>query len=180
MLALIDRHPIIDDVLVTWQSALGSADRAYGGHAYRVFNVARRILGSDGSDDALAVASAFHDIGIWTDGTFDYLAPSAARARDYLRENHPTIGDDVVDALIANHHRLRRVTRGESPAAVDAFRRADLVDVSRGLIRGGVERAFLRELVAAFPHAGFHGLLVRTALSWWVRHPLRPFPMLRL
>lgn len=170
---LIERHSAIEDVLDQWTDALGTARAAYGGHAYRVFNYARRILGGDARDDELAIASAFHDIGIWTDHTFDYLAPSIDRARMYLeREGKPTA---VVAALIENHHRLRRA----NDEVVEAFRRADLVDVSRGIVRASVDRGFVRELVGVFPYAGFHGVLVRTALAWFVRHPLRPFPMMR-
>ena len=33
-----------------------------------------------------AVAVAFHDLGIWTDNTLDYLPPSVNRAKTYLAE----------------------------------------------------------------------------------------------
>jgi hypothetical protein len=33
----------------------------------------------------LVIAACFHDLGIWTDHTFDYLSPSAGLARDYLQ-----------------------------------------------------------------------------------------------
>ena len=32
----------------------------------------------------MAIAAAFHDIGIWTAGTFDYLEPSVRVAAAYL------------------------------------------------------------------------------------------------
>ena len=34
--------------------------------------------------EKIAVATAFHDLGIWTDGTFDYLQPSVRLASAYL------------------------------------------------------------------------------------------------
>ena len=174
----VARHPVIEDTLDAWD--IGDARAAYGGHAYRVFNFARQILGSENHDDELAVASAFHDIGIWTDGTFDYLPPSIAHARDFVREKMPQLSSDRVADIIANHHVLRRIHSGTNAEVIEAFRLADRVDVSRGWLGAGVNRVFRRDVVAAFPYAGFHGILVRTALRWFFRHPLRPLPMLRL
>ena len=166
-------------MLEEWSSALGRDRARYGGHAYRVYNVARRLVGSERRDDELALSSAFHDLGIWSDCTFDYLAPSIARAHAYLEGRAPELPADLIAEVIENHHRLRRVRFGVDPEVIEAFRRADLVDVSRSWYGAGLDRRFLREVVSAFPYAGFHGMLVKTALSWFVRHPLRPLPMLR-
>lgn len=179
MSSLIERHPVIEDVLDEWSAALGQARQGYGGHAYRVYNIARRLVGSARRDDELAVASAFHDLGIWSDGTFDYLEPSIARAQQYLERNPAGMPADLIAEVIVNHHRLRRIRVGIDVELAEAFRRADLVDVSRGFYRAGLDRGYLRELVSEFPYAGFHGRLFRTACSWFIRHPLRPLPMLR-
>jgi hypothetical protein len=170
-----ERHPLIDDVIEEWAAALGSAQGAYRGHAFRVFNIARQ-LGVPRSDE-LALASAFHDLGIWSDKTFDYLEPSIARAETYMRARTPGLSTALVSALIANHHKLRRIRDWD---AVEGFRRADLVDVTRGWFRAGLDGAFFTELVAAFPYGDFHRTLVHTALAWWVRHPLRPVPVVSL
>lgn len=70
--------PLIDGVLATHREALGRDFDGYRHHALRVFHLARRLAGDAPAwVDRLAVACAFHDLGIWTDGTFDYLAPSA-------------------------------------------------------------------------------------------------------
>ena len=34
--------------------------------------------------EKIAVAAVFHDLGIWTNHTFDYIAPSVALAREHL------------------------------------------------------------------------------------------------
>jgi hypothetical protein len=177
---LMDRQPLIDEALEVWQPALGAAGKAYRGHVYRVFNFARSLLGSERHDGELALASAFHDIGIWSDATFDYLEPSIRRAGDHLRARQLGLPVDLIADLIRNHHLLRRVRGGGEAHVIEAFRRADLTDVSRGLLRGALDAGFLREVVAAFPYAGFHGALLREALSWCLRHPLRPLPTLRL
>lgn len=178
VLRIVLRQPLIDDVMEAFSPALGSARAAYAGHAYRVYNTACAVLGTDQPVDELALASAFHDLGIWSDDTFDYLEPSIARARDYLRERGSAANAELIAELIRHHHRLRRVGSGPEPALVEAFRRADLVDVTAGVYRAGLPRTFVRELAAAFPNAGFHRILLRTARAWCVRHPLRPMPML--
>jgi hypothetical protein len=175
---LVLRVALLEDILATWAGALGGAREAYRGHAYRVYNSTRRLAGRDAPEDLLATAAAFHDLGIWSDGTFDYLAPSIARARRHVEEHAIAVDPALLASVIENHHRLRR-WRGAGAPVVEAFRRADLVDVSRGWVRAGLPKQFLRELLAAFPYAGFHGVLVRTAFAWFVRHPLRPLPMLR-
>jgi hypothetical protein len=34
--------------------------------------------------EKIAIAGVFHDLGIWTNKTFDYIAPSVVLAREYL------------------------------------------------------------------------------------------------
>ncbi|MGZ6098351.1 MAG: HD domain-containing protein [Myxococcaceae bacterium] len=177
---LIEQHPFLEQMLEEWAPALGSARVAYGGHAYRVLNYSRALLGSARHDEELALAAAFHDLGIWSDRTFDYLPPSVERAEAFRRERAPGLGAELIAKLIRNHHVLRPLRTGPDPAVQEAFRRADLVDVSRGQLRAGLPPRLVREVVERFPYAGFHGVLVRTAFAWAVRHPLRPLPMVRL
>src|SRR5712671_5378177 len=57
--------------------------------------------------EKIAVATAFHDLGIWTDGTFDYLGPSVRLARAYLTEcGHPEKWVAEVERMILEHHEL--------------------------------------------------------------------------
>jgi hypothetical protein len=172
---VVEKHALLDDALAEWSAALGRDRRRYSGHAYRVFNFSRRILGTSSDDDVLAAASALHDIGIWSDGTFDYLPPSVARAREYLARK-TAISVERVTAAIDNHHVVLPI---HGDGLVEAFRLADSVDVSAGLTRAGLDRAFVREVYRLFPLQGFHAMLARTAAAWFVRHPLRPMPMMR-
>lgn len=176
----IETHSVLDDALEPWSEHLGAARVPYRNHAYRVFNFARALLGSASGDETLAVTSAFHDLGIWSDRTFDYLAPSEARAREFLERRLPAAPAELIVAAIEHHHRLGPVRGAEGAGLIDAFRRADLVDVSRGVYRAGLDRAFRQDVLERLPYAGFHGVLVRTGLAWWARHPLRPVPVLRL
>jgi hypothetical protein len=175
-LTLLD--PWIEDVLALHERALGRDLEGYRGHVYRVFNFAWALTGYGSGARSLALAAAFHDLGIWADGTFDYLAPSAVRAATYAREKAPSVDERELERLILWHHRLRAFSSG-SDGLVEAFRRADWIDVTWGLVRFGLPRELLRDAHAAFPNAGFHRCLLRVGLGWAARHPLRPLPVLR-
>jgi hypothetical protein len=179
-------HPIVEEVLGAWTEALGPDFAAYRGHVYRVLSFARALASaspegspSPGANDTIAVAAVFHDLGIWSDSTFDYLAPSEARARAFLHTTDCGADEEAVVAMIAMHHKLLPY-RGPHRALVEPFRRADLLDVSLGLLRAGLPRAFVREVRAVFPNAGFHARLGRLIAGHALRHPLHPLPMLRL
>jgi HD superfamily phosphohydrolase YqeK len=71
----------LDAILGDHSAALGSDATPYRNHAYRVANLC--LAQSSSSAESLektAIAAAFHDLGIWTDHTFDYLAPSVRLA----------------------------------------------------------------------------------------------------
>lgn len=171
--------PLLDELLERHAGALGADFAAYRNHCYRLVNfcAAFRPL----HDEALgqvSVAAAFHDLGIWTDGTFDYLEPSRRRAEAYLEETARPQWAAPVGAMIVEHHKLRRYA-GPEAALAEAFRKADWTDVSLGLLGFGLARAQRRAIRAAFPDAGFHKRLVQLAVRRLRTHPLSPMPMLR-
>ena len=167
------RIPRVDEILGRWKRELGEDAAAYRNHVYRVLHFCRT---NDGEDrEKLLIAAAFHDLGIWSDRTFDYLGPSIERARSYLTAEGLDRWSDEIAQLIALHHRLRS---HEHPL-VDDFRRADLIDVSCGLLRFTWPRAYVREVQRHFPDRGFHLRLVQLTARWWMRHPLRPVPVLK-
>jgi hypothetical protein len=133
---------------------------------------------SDEERQKIEIAACFHDIGIWTDNTLDYLPPSVPPARAWLEERGLAHWGDEIEQMILDHHKLRPVTDGISPL-VELFRRGDLVDFSRGLVTFGLPRASVREVMRAFPNAGFHRMLMRRLARWVVRHPLNPAPMMK-
>ena len=127
----------------------------------------------------MAIAAAFHDLGIWTEKTFDYLAPSESLARAYLGESGKTEWVSEITAMIHEHHKITRY-KSNPTWLVEAFRKADSVDVSLGLITFGLPRSFVREVLSEFPNAGFHKRLVQLSFSRLLSHPLSPLPMYRL
>jgi hypothetical protein len=179
-----DRHglltliPTIDDVLDEYASALGNDIVAYRHHVYRVVNLCAAMSVGVGRIEQFAVAGVFHDLGIWTDRTFDYIAPSIDLARRYLvaRRREDWIPD--ISTTIAEHHKITRSTAAPS-ALVEAFRRADWVDVTGGLRGFGIPRCFIARLFATWPDAGFHRRLVQLAVRRLRTHPLHPLPMVK-
>jgi hypothetical protein len=167
--------PAVEAILPKWREALGADYVPYRNHLYRMLHFFRGLNGDDAEGDArAAVAAVFHDLGIWSDHTFDYLEPSARRAVEHIGEADP--GRDEIVAMIVEHHKIRPY-RGN--ARVEAFRRADLVDVSLGLVRFGLPRAYVQEVKQAFPNAGFHQRLVQLFGQRLRTHPFSPAPMMK-
>jgi len=166
------------DALFDGSDAFGRDLAAYRNHAHRVFNFACALAPPGPEmERKVAVASYFHDIGIWTDRTFDYLAPSIQRASAYLEAHDLRAWTPEITAMIAEHHKVTPA-RADLPL-VEAFRKADWIDVSLGLRRFGMSRAFVHEVRHAFPNAGFHRRLVTLTWERTRRHPLSPLPMFK-
>ncbi len=58
------------------------------------------LAGTDDVPKAVLIASAFHDLGIWTDRTFDYFAPSIRHAHVSLKANDLAHLEPEVHGLI--------------------------------------------------------------------------------
>jgi len=170
----------LDRLLDAHAPVIGRDFTAYRNHTYRVMNLC--VAQSSTAPEQLekiAIAAAFHDLGIWTDGTFDYLVPSVALARSYLKQSGRPEWVPEVSAMILEHHKITPY-RGHSEWLVEPFRRSDWVDVTKGVLRFGLSRSLVREVLATWPDAGFHKLLVRLELTRLRTHPLNPLPMVRL
>ena len=171
-----ESFPFVEEILSVHQSALGGDFVAYRNHLRRVLNFHLALTGEEEPAEAVAIAAAFHDLAIWTDGTFDYLGPSIRLAQAWLDANGRGDLAPEVAALIHEHHKMLAY-EGPFAASVETFRRADYVDVSLGLLRFGLPWRFVREVQAAHPDAGFHGRLVALTARQVLRTPLCPLPM---
>jgi hypothetical protein len=128
--------------------------------------------------EKFAVAAHFHDLGIWTDATFDYLAPSIARALCHLERNGRGEWSAEIAQMIAQHHKVTAYLANDGHL-VESFRRADWIDVSLGVRRFGVDRSLILEVRSAFPNAGFHRRLVQLGARRLRSHPFNPLPMFK-
>jgi hypothetical protein len=176
---IVGAFPTLDAILADHAKAIGGDLTAYRNHAYRVANLcATQAPPGRETRERIAIAAAFHDLAIWTDHTFDYLEPSVRLAETWLAAAGRDAWTREIVAAIRQHHKLTAYRGGDGPL-VEAFRRADWIDVSGGVLRFGLPRRFIRELYARWPDAGFHRLLVRLELRHLRRHPLNPLPVLR-
>lgn len=170
---------LIDEILDEYRGVIGEHHQGYRNHVCRMVSFALKLApNSDDDRRKLIIAGCFHDIGIWTGRTFDYLEPSIAAAMVYLEKTHSTHLLSDITAMISQHHKIRRIP-DEALASSEAFRKADLVDVSLGILRCGLDSQTIRSVKDQFPNAGFHRMLAGLATRWICRHPLDPVPVLK-
>lgn len=171
-----DHEPLIDELLGRFRQEIGADLEKYSNHVHRVFETCVLHDADPANRHKYAIAAVFHDIGIWTARTVDYLPPSILQADHYLNATQNGALIPEITAMIHWHHKVR-LYKGESSVTVETFRKADWTDVSLGLLTFGADRQKLRQLRAQFPNAGFHWFLIRKIGANFLRHPLNPLPM---
>ena len=176
---VVRQSALLDELLEGYRPVLGADYDAYRNHCLRLFNFCTALTGDDKeAEHKIAVAAAFHDLGIWTEKTLDYLAPSQLLAQRYLEKNFKASWCKEIDAMISEHHKLTRYRLNLS-WLVEAFRKADLIDLTGGLIRFRLPDDFVSDVLDAYPNAGFHKILARLALKRLKTHPFSPLPMMK-
>jgi hypothetical protein len=176
---IYEQSPVLDSLLESWRAPLGDDFVAYRNHCHRVLNFCLAFCGERAEAmSKVSVAAAFHDLGIWTNNTFDYLEPSRLLAREYLAKTGQGDWGAEIEAMIEQHHKFRKVSSNPD-WLVEPFRKADWTDVSRGALKFGLPSAFVAEILSRFPNAGFHKRLA--ALTWQRlrTYPFSPLPMIR-
>ena len=170
----------LDAILERHRADLAADFTAYRNHAYRVATLcASHARGGAEATEQIAIAAACHDLGIWVDGTFDYLEPSVRLAGEHLTASGRTAWLPAVTAAIREHHRITPY-RGAHAWLAEPFRRADWMDVTLGVVASGLSRELFRTSLARWPRQGFHRLLARLAWRHGRSHPTNPLPMLKL
>jgi hypothetical protein len=176
---LLTALPLVEAVLDAHAGVLGRDVTAYRHHVYRVVNLAVRFGRGDAAwFERLQIAAAFHDLGIWTAHTFDYLEPSVADATGFLAGTGRTAWTPAIAETIREHHKVTEC-RGPAAGLAEPFRRADWTDVSLGARRFGLPWADYRAILRSWPDEGFHWRLIQLTAGRWRRHPLSPLPMVR-
>ena len=172
-------HQVANELFDRHRPVFGADEPVYRGHVHRVIGlVGRQVEVPAELAGVLGLAVFFHDSGIWFDGTWDYLPPSTRRATaalDPADRGHT----ELVASIIDEHHRLRRAHHPEP--IVEAVRRADLTDITAGLVPSPeVTRADYRALAAEYPARGFRPMLLRAFGRGLRESPLHPAPMFKL
>lgn len=174
-----DQIPLLEDILEKWKDRIGADFTGYKNHVYRMINFCFALRDFDPPErEKIIISGCFHDLGIWSGNTFDYLPPSISLAKDYLQKNNLEKWIPEIEQMIDHHHKLRKIHDARFQT-IEVFRQGDLVDFSLGIVKCGLPKTFIKTVKAQFPNAGFHKRLARLAGSWVCRHPLNPLPVLK-
>lgn len=171
--------PELDALLDCWKDELGDAYHAYKNHVYRLLHFCFSLSPPSAEERRkLIIAAVFHDLGLWTEQTVDYLPPSVELARRYLEEEGLQDWCEEIGLMIDMHHKLTAYPDMRYPL-VELFRQADRVDFSLGWIRHGLDAGYIQQVQQVFPNAGFHKYLLKVGSLWVLRHPLNPAPIFK-
>jgi hypothetical protein len=164
------------DALAAVREATGGAAGPMERHGLRVFLIASKLAErrADTVDsEVLLVAGFLHDLGLYDSVSRGgvYVEDGAEFASE-LVERHGWSPDriELCANAIERHHELR--SQWGAGTEVEVTRRADLVDVSGGVVRFGLPRGWLNDLFAAVSRDGTYAEIARL-----VGHALRERPL---
>ena len=171
-------HKIIEDLMQKFKPAIGADYEKYKNHVYRVFSNCLLIDSDKNNEEKYAIAAVFHDIGIWTDHTINYLNPSVEQAKIYLTETGKQDWINEISLMIYWHHKMSKY-KGEHEKIAETFRKADWIDVSLGLVSFGFDKKKIKAARRRLPNRGFHLFLIKQIIKNFFKHPLNPLPMFK-
>lgn len=174
----MDSHIIIEEILSQHRNVLGKDFDTYRNHVYRVFNICLKLDSEHQNEEKYAIVAAFHDLGIWTNNTFDYLEPSITLAKTYLEHTDNSDWQDEIASMIDMHHKMSKYA-GKYEKTVETFRKADWMDVTMGTKRFGFPKSEFTQINQRFPTLGFHRFLIVQTMKNLFKPPLNPLPMFK-
>ncbi|EOW9353376.1 phosphohydrolase [Vibrio cholerae] len=156
----------VEDLLARYESVIGKDFLGYRNHVYRTITYAMHFLGYDtGLEPLVETAFVYHDIGLWTDSELAYLEPSEALALVDNEKYEFGLNADALRGAIHWHHKIFPY-KGPHEQVIEACRKADWIDASKGIIRKGLSREEIKKVESAFPNLGFHDTLLRLAKDY--------------
>jgi hypothetical protein len=123
--------------------------------------------------ELLMCAALLHDIGLYPGASRGgvYVADGAIFARELLADQGwPAERMDRLANAIELHHELR--SQWDKGVEVELIRRSDLIEVSGGLVRFGLDRAFIASVNAEYPRTGFYREIGRLLGHALIERPL--------
>ncbi|GBE34061.1 hypothetical protein BMS3Bbin06_00577 [bacterium BMS3Bbin06] len=176
----IEEHlPLLEEILGEWKADIGKDYPAYKNHVYRVVHFCLSIHQGNREDrEKIIIAGCFHDLGIWVNDTFDYLSISIELAKGYLKRKRQEVWSTEIELMINLHHKITRY-RDSKYLLVEAFRKADWIDVSKGKRAFGLPKEDIRVVIDKFPNSGFHKKLIQLTKAEFKKNPLKPLPMMK-
>jgi predicted hydrolase (HD superfamily) len=145
-------------------------------HGLRVFLIADRLATARGAQvdrEVLLIAGLLHDVGLYDEASHGgvYVREGAEFTADLLRkqgwdEERVRLCFDAIE----RHHETR--SQWDRGAEVELIRRADLVDLTSGLVRFGLSRGWLRDLFRSVPRNGTYRMIGLGVGKLLVQRPL--------
>jgi predicted hydrolase (HD superfamily) len=146
-------------------------------HGLRVFLIADRLATARREEvdrEVLLVAGLLHDVGLYDEASHGgvYVKEGAEFTAELLRkqgwdEDRIRLCFDAIE----RHHELR--TQWDRGAEVELIRRADLVDLTSGLVGFGLGRQWLRDLSRSVPRDGTYDTIGREVAKQLLHQPLQ-------
>ena len=159
-------RPYVEELFKRYEDLIGRDFPGYRNHVYRTITYAMHFLGNAAEYERLVeTAFVYHDIGLWTDRELAYLEPSEAVAIADNQKLELGLDPDVLRGAIHWHHKVLPYT-GPHREIIEACRKADWIDASKGMLRKGMSRVAIAKVEAAFPNLGFHDTLLRLAKEY--------------
>lgn len=159
-------RPLIEELLAEYREVIGDDFDGYRNHVYRAVTYAMHFLDQDSkAERVVETGMSYHDIGLWTDHELAYLEPSEAVALSDNTQQGWGLEPELLQGIIHWHHKVFRY-RGAHERIIEACRKADWIDASKGWIRKGMSRRNVLAVEDAFPNCGFHATLLRLAKDY--------------
>ena len=168
----------INRILYDYEDDLSKDFDKYRNHVLRIYNYCLSIDDTPQNREKYAVAAAFHDLGIWTNHTFDYLNPSIKLAKTFLETQNKSEWIEEITLMIDNHHKMTAYL-GTYKNTVETFRKADWIDVSLGIKKFGLDRNIIKSMKTMYANKGFHVFLIKMFFKNLLINPFIPLPMFK-
>jgi hypothetical protein len=144
--------------LAALRDAAGETGGPMERHGIRVFLIADRLATARElkvDREVLLIAGLLHDVGLYDAASQGgvYVKEGAEFTAELLQaqgwdENRTQLCSDAIE----RHHELR--SQWDRGAEVELIRRADLIDISDGLVRFGLSREWIRDLFKSVSRQG--------------------------
>ncbi|MEE9335786.1 MAG: hypothetical protein V3U65_16970 [Granulosicoccaceae bacterium] len=161
----LERHRV-EELFAPFEEMIGEDFPGYRNHVYRTITYAMHFLDNSSAHEIVVeTAFVYHDIGLWSDHELAYLEPSEALALADNEKYGWGLDPNVLRDAIHWHHKIFRY-KGPNKNVIEACRKADWIDATKGKLRKGMSKDAIAKVEAAFPNLGFHDALSRLAREY--------------
>jgi hypothetical protein len=146
-------------------------------HGLRVFLIADRLATARGVEvdrEVMLIAGLLHDVGLYDEASHGgvYVHEGAEFTAELLRaHNWEEERIRLCFDAIERHHETR--SQWDRGPEVELIRRADLIDLTSGLVRFGLSREWLRDLFDSVPRDGTYATIGHEVAKQLIHRPLK-------